>query len=186
MVSVNLIKSGPPVLYIIHCTLYIDQFPVGEGGQTEWCICCSFPIAFAGGTVDRLSLRSRVVRVAMRTALAGNPCTIPFCRKREALDCEGGRHRQGRRWLVRTGLQNGISYTQGRALAGGVLFLLCYALHLRVWGFSLLLALARRRFRLAGQDIALTLVRWFSEMRVVSCKGGWPNGMVGGEIFCAE
>ena len=30
LVSVNLIKSGPPF-----CTLYIDQFPVGEGGKTE-------------------------------------------------------------------------------------------------------------------------------------------------------
>jgi len=23
-------------------------FPVGEGGQTEWCICCSFLLALAG------------------------------------------------------------------------------------------------------------------------------------------
>ena len=53
----------------------------------------------------------------LSTALAGNPCTIPFCRKREALDREGGRHRQGTRWIVRTGWQNGIPYPQGRALA---------------------------------------------------------------------
>ena len=112
-------------MYIIHCTLYIDQFPVGEGGQTEWCICCSFPPALAGGTVGRLSLLLRVARVALRTALAGNPCTIPFCRKRMALDREGNCHRQGRRWLVRTGWQNGIPYPPGRVLTGGVPFSLC-------------------------------------------------------------
>ena len=39
-------------------------------------------------------------------------------------------------------------------------------------------ALARRSFRFAGQGIVLTLVKWFSEMRVVSVRGEWPNGMV--------
>lgn len=28
---------------------------------------------------------------------------------------------------------------------------------------------------MAGQGIALTLVRWLSEMRVVSGRGGWPK-----------
>lgn len=98
--------------------MYIDQFQVGEGGKTEWCICCSSLFALAGGAVGRLSLLLWVVRIAMRTALACKPCTIPFGRKREALDREGGRHRQGTWWLVRTGWQNGIPYPQGRALAG--------------------------------------------------------------------
>ena len=35
LVSVDLIKSGS-LLYIVHSSLYIDQFPAGEGGQTEW------------------------------------------------------------------------------------------------------------------------------------------------------
>ncbi len=33
-------------------------------------------------------------------------------------------------------------------------------------------ALATPSFRLAGQGFALTLVRWVSEMRVVSGRGG--------------
>ena len=45
-------------------------------------------------------------------------------------------------------------------------------------GYGLLTpALARRRFRLAGQGIALMLVWWFSELRVVSGWGGRPNGI---------
>ena len=39
-------------------------------------------------------------------------------------------------------------------------------------------ALASPSFRLAGQGIVLTLAKWFSEMRVVFVRGGWPNGMV--------
>ena len=38
-----------------------------------------------GAFAVRFCLCLRVVRVAIFTALAGNPCTIPFCRKREAL-----------------------------------------------------------------------------------------------------
>ena len=75
-----------------------------------------------GAFAVRFCLLLRVVRVAMLTALAGNPCTIPFCPKRMALDREGNCHRQGTWWLVRTGWQNGIPYTQGRALAGGSYF----------------------------------------------------------------
>lgn len=52
-----------------------------------------------------------------------------------------------------------------------------FALHLRVDRAPFLPALASRRFRLAGQSIALTLVLWLSEMRVVSGRGGRPNGM---------
>ncbi len=59
-----------------------------------------------------------------------------------------------------------------RACAGGWHPFFRFALHLRVCGVPLVPALARRRFRLAGQGIALTLVRWFSEMRVVSGRGG--------------
>ena len=93
-----------------------------------WLRSCSLVTALAGCMVDRLSLPLRVVRVAMLTALAGNPCTIPFCRKRMALGREGNCHRQGARWLVRTGWQNGIPYPPGRALAGCVPFSLCSAL----------------------------------------------------------
>ena len=82
-----------------------------------------------GSPVFRQSLRWRVIRISVITALAGNgvslitalagtQCTIPFCRKREALNRECGCHRKGSRWLVRTGLQNGISNSLGRALAG--------------------------------------------------------------------
>ena len=67
-----------------------------------------------GLPVFRQSLRRRVIRISAITALAGNgvslitalactQCTIPFCRKREALNRECGYHRQGVHWLVRTG-----------------------------------------------------------------------------------
>ena len=81
LVSVNLIKSGPPfcTLHIVHCTLI--GFRQGRVAKRN--------DAFA----VRFCLRLRVVRVAIFTALAGNQCTIPFCRKRVALDREGGRHR---------------------------------------------------------------------------------------------
>ena len=42
----------------------------------------------------------------------------------------------------------------------------------------LLPALAGRRFRLTGQDLAFPLAKWVSAMRVVFGMGGWPNGMV--------
>ena len=126
--------------------------------------------------------------VSLITALACTQCTIPFCRKREALNRECGYHRQGVHWLVRTGLQNGIPNSLGRALAGGVLFslrwwvseehLFRFFLLLRVVPLPFFPALAGPSFRLAGQGIALTLAKWFSEMHVVSVRGGWPNGMV--------
>ncbi len=62
--------------------------------------------------------RYRKQRPLPLIALACNQCTIPFCRKWEALNRKGGYYRQGRRWLVRTGLQNGISVSLGLALAG--------------------------------------------------------------------
>ncbi len=40
------------------------------------------------------------------------------------------------------------------------------------------LALASRRFRLAGRGLAFPLAKWVSEVRVVSVSGGRPNGMV--------
>ena len=52
-------------------------------------------------------------------------------------------------------------------------------LRLAVGGLMFLPALASQSFRSAGQDIALTLVRWVSEMWVVYCRGGWPSGMEG-------
>ena len=115
--------------------------------------------------------------VSLITALVFNQCTIPFCRKREALSREGGCHRQGSRWLVRRGLQNGIPNSPGCALAGGVPFslrwwvseehLFRFFLHLRVAPLPFFPALAVPSFRLAGQGVALTLGKWVSEMRVV-------------------
>jgi len=124
----------------------------------------------------RKCLRWRVALLSLIPALACNQCTIPFCRKRVALYRKGGRHRQGRHWLVRTGLQNGIPDPPGLALAGEGLFR-CF-LPLRVALVPFVPALASSRFRLAGQSLAFSLRRWVSVMRVVFGRGGRPNGMV--------
>ena len=43
---------------------------------------------------------------------------------------------------------------------------------------SLIPVLASPRFRLANQCLSFSLLRWVSEVRVVSGWAGWPNGMV--------
>ena len=102
-------------------------FPVWERGQTEWCICWSLLRVLAGCRLLGNHCSCGLRGLSLITALACTQCTIPFCRKREAVNREGGRHRQSRRWLVRTGLQNGIPNSPGCALAG------CVPLSLMRW-----------------------------------------------------
>ena len=86
-----------------------------------------------GAFADRFRVSLRVACFSAITALAdytcfgnhsagGQPMHHSVLPEEEALDREGGRHRQGKRWLVRTGWQNGIPCPQGRALAGGSYF----------------------------------------------------------------
>ena len=141
-----------------------------------------------GAFAVRFCLRLRVIR------LVGCPCSCGLCELRCALLWRATRAPfrfagRGRRWIARAvvvvkaggGSSGQEGKTESRTRKGvrwRVASLFRFDLLLRVDRAPLLPALARRRFRLAGQGIALTLVRWFSEMRVVSGRGGWPNGMV--------
>ena len=73
-------------------------------------------------------------------------------------------------------MQNGISVSSGLALAG--MLRVRFFQFLRVCPDPCPPAHASLRFRLARQSQPFSLGWWVSKMRVVSGRGGRPNGMV--------
>ncbi len=136
-------------------------------------------------------------REPLRVRGTGNHCrderptTIPFCRKREALNREGRKNRKDRELPARAVTQNGISDSPGNCPCGRAAFSKPRALArerafpkpsalARESALSKPRALASLGFRLAGEGRAFQLRLSGPEMRGVFDGGGWPNGMVVG------